>query len=299
VALSRAQDFLFLSRAERYGATQKANPSKFLSAIGSHASAANCNSYPAPAEVAKPLNPPAIRDCYEERELSLYIQCPARYRYEIIEGLRGGGDDSPYVCFHRCVYRTIGWLESQRSAGKAARPDEAMAQLSEEWASRGPVDHGFESYYRTSAEAMIASMVEIIAAETGTYDRAEWLVDVGCKKIAITPDRVVIGRNGTIHVQRIRTGRKTKSEASNRIYALLRRGAAKRYPGKAVSIETFYLATREIVPVPSGKDEERLAEYTDAIAEIERGDFAPLPEDSRRCPACQCYFICSFVNGVT
>jgi hypothetical protein len=102
-----------------------------------------------------------------------------------------------------------------------------------------------------------------------------------------------------VHVQRIRTGRKTKSDPANRIYALLRRGAAARYPGRRVVIEAYYLATREAVPIPPGKDDKLLEEYTGAIADIERGAFAPAPEDARRCPNCQCYFICDFVQGVS
>ena len=112
------------------------------------------------------------------------------------------------------------------------------------------------------------------------------------KQIAVTPDRVVIGPTARCIVQRIRTGRKTKSEPANRIYALLRRGAATRYPGRRSSIETYYLATGESRCIPPGKDDKLLEEYADAIADIERGAFAPAPEDPRRCPNCQCYFIC-------
>jgi DNA helicase II / ATP-dependent DNA helicase PcrA len=142
-------------------------------------------------------------------------------------------------------------------------------------------------------------MVDIIASETGTYDDGEWLVELKGKKILLKPDRVVIGANGFVRVQRVRTGRKTKSEADNRIYALLRRGAATRYAGKRVSIETLYLAARESVPVSLGDDDKSLREYTDTIAAIERGAFAPKPKDSRTCPNCQCYFICDFVQGVS
>lgn len=297
VALSRAQDFLFLSRAERYGASQGASASKFLTPLNALAPSQRRDADALPATPAPPLHPPEPRSRYEERELSLYIQCPARYRYEILDHLSGARDESPYIQFHRCVFRTIGWLESRRAEGNPADLDEARAQLAREWDHRGPVG-GFEAYYRASAEAMVASMVAVIAAETGTYDEGEWLVDLGGKHVAVTPDRVVMATDGTVHVQRIRTGRKTKSEPDNRIYALLRRGAAARYPGKRVSIETYYLATRETVPVPPGKDGKRIAEYTDAIAEIERGMFASRPEDARRCPNCQCYFICDYVHGV-
>jgi hypothetical protein len=71
-----------------------------------------------------------------------------------------------------------------------------------------------------------------------------------------------------------------------------------RYPGPRVVIEAYYLATREAVPIPPGKDDKLLEEYTGAIADIERGVFAPAPEDAR-CPNCQRYFICDFVQGVS
>lgn len=297
VALSRARDFLYLSRAERY-TRQNASPSKFLAALASLAPARQRGDGPAPPQRAHALDPPAARQRYEERELSLHIQCPARYRFERLYNLRGPTDDSPYVRFHRCVYRTIGWIEAERSAGRPFDLAKARAQLATEWAERGPVGHGFEDYYRASAESMIATMVEVIAAETGTYDRAEWEVNLDGKTVTVTPDRVVIGPDGTVHVQRIRTGRKTKSEPDHRIYALLRRGAEAHYRGRKISIETFYLATRETVPVPPRKDDQLLAEYRDGINEIERGEFTPAPEDARRCPNCQCYFICDFVQGV-
>ncbi len=297
VGLSRARDFLLLSRAEYY-TTRKSGPSKFLSALPSLAPVEQHDAGAvAGPNAVQPLDPPAQRQHYDEREISLYIQCPARYRYEALYGLKGATDDAPYVRFHRCVYRAIGWMESQRATGQPVRLVDAQAQLAREWEIAGPVGHGFEGYYRASAEAMVASMFDVIARETGVYDRAAWVVDLDGKQIAVTPDRVIITPDGTIHVQRIRTGRRTKSEPDNRVYALIREGARTRYPNQTVVIETFYLATRETVPVLSSKDAQRLAEYSDAISEIERGAFAPAPEDARRCPNCQCYFICDYVQG--
>lgn len=161
----------------------------------------------------------------------------------------------------------------------------------QEWQTRGPVGDAFETYYRGTAESMITAMTKSIAAETGAYQREEWLVRIGAKEIAVTPDRVLIGENQSVRVQRVRTGHKTKSEAENPIYALLRRGAALRYPGRAVAVETFYLATSEVVPVPPKNDGKYLQAYADVIAEIERGDFTATP-NARRCPNCPCYFIC-------
>jgi DNA helicase II / ATP-dependent DNA helicase PcrA len=66
---------------------------------------------------------------------------------------------------------------------------------------------------------------------------------------------------------------------------------ANQYPSSSVNIETFYLSTGERVPVPPKNDAKHFQAYADAIAAIELGDFHPEP-DPRRCPNCQCYFMC-------
>jgi DNA helicase II / ATP-dependent DNA helicase PcrA len=238
-----------------------------------------------------PLRLSGRQAAYSERELELYTQCPARYCYEVIEGQRGGRDQSAYIRFHRCVYITVGWLEEERENGRTVDVASALAHLGTVWATEGPIDHAFEKYYRSAADNMVRGMAEAIAAESVTYDRKEWSIPLGSRQVTITPDRVLIESNGTIRVQRIRTGRKTKSEPDKAIYALLRRGAMLNYPGKRISVEIFYLGTGERIVVPTKNDNKLLAAYTDAIAGIERGDFHP-ETDARRCPNCQCYFMC-------
>jgi hypothetical protein len=139
---------------------------------------------------------------------------------------------------------------------------------------------------------MISRMAAVIASETGSYDREGWSVPVGPRRVLITPDRVWIGSDGIVHVQRIRTGRQTKSEPGKPIYALMRRGAQLRYPGTQISVGIFYLATNESVEVVAKNDEKLIAAYADAIKSIEMGDFHADP-DARRCPNCPCYFTCA------
>jgi DNA helicase-2/ATP-dependent DNA helicase PcrA len=89
VALSRAKDHLSLSRAEKY-TTRSAKMSKFLTCIEG---AVPCVQYPGSGKSYsndEPLKPPLARECYPEKELDVYMNCPARYRYEVIEELRGG-----------------------------------------------------------------------------------------------------------------------------------------------------------------------------------------------------------------
>ncbi|MBN9550806.1 MAG: ATP-dependent helicase, partial [Alphaproteobacteria bacterium] len=290
VGLSRARDYLSLSRAEKY-TMQNASASKFLRfverAVTSRRYNGSGTSYTSPAQ----LRPPSAAERYDERDLSLYMQCPARYRYTVVEGLRGGRDDSAYVQFHRCVYATVRWLEQERVEGRTITAPIALARLKAEWEADGPNGHPFERFHRAAAESMVQAMVHAIATEAGAYDRSEWEVPIGPRRVVITPDRVIITPEGIVRVQRIRTGRETKSEPDKPIYALLRRGAALRYPGAATSAEIFYLASGKSVPTTAKNDDKLLKEYGDAIAAIERGAFEAKP-DQRVCPNCPCYFSC-------
>jgi DNA helicase II / ATP-dependent DNA helicase PcrA len=290
VALSRAKDHLSLSRAERYTA-RNASASRFLAAAAGGVPPSYQQGSGESYTADNPLMPPGPREVYPEPDLDLYMQCPARYRYEVIEGLRGGRDQSAYVRFHACVYMTAGWLEEQRQAGKAFDVQSALAQFAAIWQAHGPVDHPFETYYLRTAEGMVTRIAEAVASEEGQYYRREWTIPLANRQIVVTPDRVLLDSMGTLHVQRIRTGRKTKSEPDKAIYALLRRGAALMHQGVRTSIETFYLSTGENSPVPAKSDEKLLATYPDAIAGIERGDYHA-ETDPRRCPNCPCYFMC-------
>ena len=290
VALSRARDYLSLSRAEKY-TSQKSGESKFLQTLSGiipqKQYAGSGRSYSRP----NPLQRPPVKNGYSERELELYMKCPARYRYEIIEGLRGGGGDSAYVQFHHCVYKTVGWLEDEQRKGNTVSAEVALGQLDSVWKETGPVKHPLEKYYRAAAEKLVKGMADTVAGERGNYDRQEWAVPVDSHDVMIAPDRVLICADGTVRVQRIRTGKQTKSESGKAIYALLQRGAEGQYPGKPTSIETFYLANGEVVQVKPEDPEKLLTQYSEAISAIESGDFHAEP-NARHCPSCPCYFMC-------
>lgn len=292
VAMSRARDVLSMSHAQKYTEKRNSNPSKFLESVNGLVTRTTFAGSGKTYAAEKRLAPVESKDAYTERELEIYTQCPARYRYEYVDGLRGGRDESAYIRFHRCVYKTVGWLEAERANGNAKTVAEALARLSTVWAEDGPVGHAFEKSHRRNADGMVRRMAESIAAETVTYDRCDWSIPVGRRRVLIAPDRVLIGADGAVRVQRIRTGKKTKSESGKRIYALLRKGAQQKYPGRRISIEAFYLATGEVMPVPEKNDDKLIAEYADAIAGIERGAFHAVPE-ARRCPNCPSYFICA------
>lgn len=291
VGLSRARDFLHLSRAERY-TQQNASASKFLAPLSGTVTPQRRSGQTEIQPDTPTWTSQSARESYDERELSVYLRCPIRYKYEVVDGLRGGRDGSAYLGFHRCVYQTLRWLQEERLAGRLVSQADALVHLGEIWSKSGPVGHGFEAYYRAAADQMVQAMAGLIGCETGSYAFGEWSVVLGGRKVTITPDRVIEDPDGTVRVQRLRTGRKTKSEPDNRIYALLRRAAEVQYPGRKVVLETYYPGLDEAVQVPPRKDDKLLDEYATALAAVEQGVFPNKPADARQCPNCQCYFVC-------
>lgn len=292
VAMSRARDVLSISYAQKYTEKRGSNPSKFLDPLAGLVSYAAFPGSGKSYVLERERSLVEAKETYTERELEIYTQCPARYRNEYIDGLRGGRDESAYLRFHRCVYKTVAWLEAEREKGHAVSVTDALAHLSEVWATEGPVGHAFEKFHRKNADGMVREMAETIASETGTYARGEWSIPLGKRSVLITPDRILIDAGGSVQVQRIRTGKKTKNESTKPIYALLREGAKRAYPGNGVAVGAYYLATGEVMAVPSKNDNKLLSHYADAIAGIERGEFHAKPE-TRRCANCPSYFICT------
>lgn len=292
VGLSRAKDYLSLTRAKKYTSSRNASPSKFLDHVGPsirHGNFRGSGSSVAPKTVLTPRATPSV---YLERHLQIYLECPARFQYEVLDKLKGARDQSPYIQFHRCVYVTVGWLESERAAGRVHTVAEALTHLATVWQDHGPVMHGFNAYYRRAAEGMVSAMCTSILGETGQYARAEWIIPLQNGKVSITADRVLVEPSGLIRVQRNRTGKKTKSEIEKPIYALLRKGATQHHPGKPISVEAFYLATGEVISIPGTKDSKNLNEYDEAMANIARGDFNIPSTLPRGCPNCPAYFTC-------
>lgn len=290
VGLSRARDHLSLTRAQRY-TSQNASPSKFLDALNG----LSAKTRTAKSDVPPLIAPAAIvvekRPTYTDGELDTYIRCPARYRYEQLMGLRGGAEGAAFLDFHRCVRRTLSWIQERRSKGTSTSAAEALARLGELWSERGPVGHGFEAYYRQAADRMVSNGATFIASEQGEYVDGPLELTVAGRTVTVNPDRIVTVGN-TVRLQRIRTGRQTKSEGDKPIYGAMRLAAQRRFSDRSIAIEAYYPsegATREFGP---GKEDKAVKAFEDAISGIEAGSFPAKPSDVRFCPNCPCYFIC-------
>ena len=287
VALSRARDAMTISHAAQYTAKATCKPSKFLDNLGGVLPSVRRASLSRGTSAKAARVPVAPQAEFEERHLEVYSKCPARYRYEFVDGLRVSGDDSAYLKFHGCVRKTIRWIFDEIRAGRTMTVPVAMAKLIAMWAERGP-DHAFAPLYLAEATKMVegAASTAILGIDA---DRA-WFADVAGKRITVRPDRVVMTPTGGILVQKLRTGRKTKSEPTKPIWELLQLAGCQMFPGQAVELEAYYPARLDRSPITAaaGKGLER---YADSIAGIGRGEFAPTV--SKDCSTCQFYFVCT------
>jgi len=292
VALSRARDVLGISHARWHTGARAGNPSRLLARIGS--ALPSPRSWPdkqvdpdGPIEIV-----PSARDSYEERHLQLYSDCPARYRYEVVDELRGPLDMSAYLRFHGCVRRTISWVDSEQRGGNAVTADTALVKLKEIWADRGPVGHGFEEVYLRAAQEMVQQAVTARTAIGKDVTDLVWRLEFAGKPVvAAAPDRAFEAPDGSIVIQRIRTGRRTKNEPAKPVWTFLEKAAGRLFAGRRLRLEAFYPGSGERVPIIPEQSDKALAMYENAVVGIERGEFPPRP--SRHCPSCQFYFICT------
>ena len=238
VALSRARDYLCLSRAERY-TTVNATASKFLSSITPLLRPYRFNGSHFVPSTESRLNPPGPRDRYEECA-SLRSICNAHCDTATKRSMASAecGIVRPTSL---SIDVSVRPLDGSKKRGRADVPltRPRHVRLAAEWQVRGPVGHGFEDYYRDTAERMVAVMANAIATERGNYDQKEWAVPVNSRHVLLTPDRLLCDPAGVVHVQRIRTGRMSKSEPDHPIYALLRRGAAAYHPWRGSPSRRF------------------------------------------------------------
>ena len=295
VGLSRARDVLCLSRARRYGA-QNRNPSDLLAGIASllpgdpDGPVTWPSSTPIPAAAVEPTR---ASEPYSVEDLEVYIRCPRQFFYECVLGLSRRREDSGYVEFHRCVYHVLHWMAEARASAIPADEAAALAYLAEVWEEQGPQEHPFEALYRSSAVDLVRKAAKRPFTSRGSVTRPEWEVSVPLGLIHFVPDHVEVNSDGSEVVERLRTGRATKSELDKDIYALYVAAARAAEPRVRRTVQVRYLTDDQVDPVDLQPRtiQTRLNHYNDAIGGIQRQDFSPQPND-RICPRCPHYFIC-------
>lgn len=300
VALSRARDVLCLSRAQRYG-KQNSTASPLLWHIAAVLPQPPATTWVGGAVADNSDEPTtrrsnSVKPLFTADMLDVYITCPRQFFYEFELGLSGRRDDTAYVQFHRCVYAVLRWLQEERVAGREKDIPVALARLADEWQAHGPTDHAYAAVYRRDAERMVTKAVERRARGFGRPVHRDMTVELEHGRVTFRPDLMEVkdedGKQSVL-VQRLRTGRASKSEGEKDIYAVYQQAGAEAFPSATIKVQTLYLSTEQTqdVRLAERSVKTRLSHYDAAIVGIQEGRFPSHP-DERRCPRCAHYFIC-------
>lgn len=305
VAVSRARDYLYLSRARRYGANSS-NESEILNRISPFLSQSLI-------ETGAGIIKPALdvihdaklydaEDAFDSGDLETHIKCPKKFFYENVLSLGRRMHNSGYVFFHKAVYKVLRWLLEERLQGNVISESFALNELESVWATSGLHDHPYEKIYRENAAAMIRRAVHRLQQAGHLIPTPEWEVALKGGRVKLSPDLVeevpeVTGSGTRVDVLRFRTGRPTKTETDKDIYALYLAAVDTEY-GRKGKMKVLYLSTGEAneVDLTPRKRASRIEKFETAIAGIRRGVSSPTP-DERECPRCPHYFICTTANN--
>lgn len=290
VALSRARDHLTISHARRDDGGREVRPSPFVARSG--AGPARVATDPGLAEPAPALVPQATRATYPTGELDGYMRCPARYRYDVVDGFGASTPPSGRRRMMRAVLAALDRIEDEADRGATPAYEDGAAALAAAWAAVGPVGHPHEAVLRRAADRLAERLVEQVAGEAGAtrHRGARWTVPVGSGAVLVAPHRVVERPWGAVTVQVLGSHRRDLTGGAARVGALIV-GARTAFPDARVTIEVVDADTGDVAESGLVDEEAALDAYRQAIADVERGAFPPRP-DQRSCPTCPYYVVC-------
>ncbi len=294
VAMSRARDFLHLSRASDYSKNQ----SKFLEALADILPKARAIETPdsniEPLDISAKSFPSKT---FYSADLDRYLRCPRQYFYTTVCGLKGRGELSVYLKFHTAVYDTIHSLQSIRGLdGIEFNEETAFSRLEEFWLAAELDAHPYAPIYRRKAEEIIKRMCERIQNSKAEILRPTYQVKLANGAVRVKPDAIEeteIDGEKQIVVRRYRTGKSPKKPATDDIDALMLQAAKENFPEAKAMMQKIYLSDDAVQDIPISEKviKNRLEKYENAIDGINNQKFPAVANDNN-CPHCPHYFIC-------
>lgn len=311
VGATRARDRLILSYSERYG-KQNAKRSGYIDALvvglpdervqRIYWSSSEPGATPVLEEITPPLLPSQefIQDMQPAKlrgnQIDDYQICPRRYAYSTIYDFQR--NEGSFLPFWKATRDTLKVLVEQQSGSNQPSEREQVAELFRNaWHHHGGNERPFAQLYERHGQEIIEQIWRQLLEEqaNGWQLHHNLTVEVAGRSIEVSIDRVEAATPGGQPTKFVRTrvGRtKGKPTAGTRelLYLHARR---QHHPGQDITLESHNLSTGESheIKITSRKEESLLREVEQAVAGIEKQDFAPRP-DAYVCPTCPFYLIC-------
>lgn len=302
VAMSRARDFLHLSRSDYYGET-KSNESKFLTALAEFTPTARRieSEDSSLVELANDSAKSFPPKTFYSGDLDRYLRCPRDYFYTVVCGLKSKDEQTIYLKFHSCIYDTISSLQTMRQIGGIEFTVEAaLNRLGEFWQAAEIDAHAYAPVYKQRAEEIIRRMCRRIENADAEILRPTFKVKLSNGAVRVRLDAVEITEiagEKTAVVRKYKTGKQPKKPATDDADSLLMRAAKEQFPDAAPLLRKIYLSddTEQDQSVSEKVIKSRLEKYERAIDGINLQNFPAAPNGDN-CPRCQHFFNCPSGN---
>jgi DNA helicase-2/ATP-dependent DNA helicase PcrA len=296
VALSRARTHLYLYRSETIGATgQNRHPSPFLDPLGNvivqeqHPVVLQRTILVDDDNNVIDLRALVVPTQLTARDMVDFEQCPRRYFYSHIFGLKGATRESAFLKTHRCLYAVIDHVRGV-SAGTDLNEQVLLHKLNEAWQSHGPRGHAFENEYKVLADNLVRNLATL-QQRISSRAREELALDLGTGRIVVIPDHLATLSDGIVLVRFVRTGKKGSSAPDDTIVGAYHESARRTFGNGSYKLEIAYLtdgATADL-PMSSRMVQSRLKKLERYLDDINNRKFPTKPRDTT-CPRCPHFF---------
>ncbi len=286
VALSRAEDGLFLYAPDKKSNGHRQSRSSFVDDISGQLSD------------QKPIS--AVRDVVGEAErftlevdgvarmspsqLATFDKCPRRFFFAHVLQVGGRRWESAPMRMHNAVQAVVDEL--------TARPDgtpdetEMRAIVDAAWVAHGPTEHGYASEYRQISDELLKFFIQIRQGERRRPPQSLSLRFEDAE-VVVTAHEQIETSHSTVF-RRIRTGRKT----STALDALDAAAFQIAVDGRGEAEFVFLTGgDRDRLTMSEGKIATRKKKIANAAISIIEGRFPPNRSD--RCARCPYFFICN------
>jgi DNA helicase II / ATP-dependent DNA helicase PcrA len=296
VAMSRARNHLHLSRSKKYG-DSTSNESKFLTFLKEF--------LPEASEIGAVDN--TVEEVREESdsrrvfysaELDRYLECPRKFFYASVLGLKGAGEKSIFLKFHSCVYDTLRSIQTIRQMETIELSEEtALKRLDEFWQKENIDAHPYAPIYRQKAEDIIRRMCANVSGTNAERMKPGFEIKLSNGAVRIEADSLEIADNGdekTAVFRKYRTGKSQKKIDPKNAEVLAALAARENFPDANPVLMRVNLGddTIQEVRITEQLIKNRVKKYEKVIDDINKRLFEASPKEPGNCPHCAYFFIC-------
>lgn len=289
VALSRAEDRLFLYATTRNAAGSTRKLSDFLNRIGS--SLVQNNVKPLHAVIEKPESLPVDWVISGDlvlsgAQISLYESCPRRFFYTHILQIGGRRTPTPFLKMHDAVRNVF-----QELANTApVKITDIEDRVTQAFTIEGLAEHGYAPEFKSLAIGMVNYFASIRESHNSEAT-CVFTIKLGETFIIIQPDDVLVHPDGRKTFRRVRTGHKRDKEESDLGAAAFVLAARQAFPDAMV--ELVHLSDQTVTPInlTAKQLDNKYKKIITTLDSIVKGIF-PAEPSSRVCPSCPAFFVC-------